>query len=305
MAAMAAAPTLDLVVFVLLGVAVLQTVLWGPRDAVARLRGPAVAATLIVLALVFVRVVGPDQLDRFAAVGLVAGLAAGVGLLPYAHAVDADDEYPGPAALWIAFVGPVLAAVLVLRSREFLPAGAGGDFGGMLIGLGLVNVLWGTVAAWRTQRGRAAWHYSFMSDWGLALCGFGITVADGQSAALLILLAILLARFPLLMSWRDAPEEDVRSGRLAGLLVGAILAGLAPFGGFAGRVLLLRGATEIFWPLAVVLAIGMLLWLPASLRLGRSIGQYRGRQAIALAALVAANLALGIYPLPLFALGGM
>ena len=67
----------------------------------------------------------------------------------------------------------------------------------------------------------------------------------------------------------------------------------------AARVLLLRGATQLFWPLALVLALGMLLWLPGSLRLGRSMGIPRGRRALGVALVVAVNVAVGLYPLPL------
>ena len=68
-------------------------------------------------------------------------------------------------------------------------------------------------------------------------------------------------------------------------------AGAAPFAGFAARVLLLRGATEVYWPLALVIGLGLLMWLPPSLRLGRSLGLPRGRQAIGVAIVLAVNLA--------------
>jgi len=77
------------------------------------------------------------------------------------------------------------------------------------------------------------------------------------------------------------------------------LAGSAPFAGFAARILLLRGATQLYWPLALVLAIAMLLWLPSSLRLGRSVGLPRGRRAVGVAVVLALNVAAGLYPLPI------
>ena len=49
------------------------------------------------------------------------------------------------------------------------------------------------------------------------------------------------------------------------------------------------------------LAVVMLLWLPGSLRLGRSLGQPRGRQALGVALVLAVNVAAGLYPLPLLA----
>ena len=43
----------------------------------------------------------------------------------------------------------------------------------------------------------------------------------------------------------------------------------------------------------------MLLWLPGSLRLGRSLGLPKGRQAVGVALVLAVNVAVGLYPLPL------
>ncbi|HYM67251.1 MAG TPA: hypothetical protein VEW68_08180 [Patescibacteria group bacterium] len=303
MAAIAFADSLDLVILVLLAVGVARAALVGPRDFAVRLRPPVVAASLLAIALVLARVQGPDVLARFAAVGLVAGLTAAVGVLPYIHPHDADADLE-PDAIWIGFLGPVLAAAVLFRARGLLSPDAGGELGAMLIGIGLLNMLWGTLAAWRTRRDSAAWHYSFMSDWGLVLCGFGITVADGRSAALLVFLCVLLGRFPLLAAARAVDGPDSTADRPINLLLAAMLAGSAPFAGFAARVLLLRGAVEIAWPLAVVLAIGMLLWLPSSLRLARGLARPTRRRAVALAALLAVNAAIGLYPLPILQAAG-
>jgi hypothetical protein len=303
--AIAAAPSLDLVILALLAVGVLHAAAGGKRDFAVRLRGPVIAAALLGLALLFARVQGPDLLGRFAAVGLVAGLAAGVGLLPYVHELDPEELAILSPIVWIGFVGPVLATAVLLRAREFLPPSAGGALGAMVIGLGLLNLAWGTVGSWRTEVGAAAWHYSFLADWGLALCGFGLLVADGQSAALLVLFSIVLGRLPLYLASRQALREKTPTERPINLVVAALLAGSAPFAGFAARVLLFRAATQIYWPLALVLAIGMLLWLPGSLRLGLSLGLPRGRQAFAVGVVIAINAIVGLYPLPILSLAGL
>jgi hypothetical protein len=301
MVLIAAAPNLEIVILVLLGIGVLHAGAGGTRDFAVRIRGPVVATSLVALALFFAHVQGPQVLNRFAAVGLVAGLAAGVGLLPYIHELDAEEPAVLSPIAWIGFVGPVLATAVVLRARELLPVDAGGTFGAMLIGLGLLNVAWGSLASWRTEVGAAAWHYSFMADWGLVLCGFGLEVADGQSAALIVLLSILLGRLPLYIASRQALVEKKPTERPINLVVAAVLAGSAPF---AARVLLFRAATEIYWPLALVLAAGMLLWLPGALRLGQSLGQPRGRQAFGVGLVVTLNVAIGLYPLPFLSLAG-
>ena len=84
-----------------------------------------------------------------------------------------------------------------------------------------------------------------------------------------------------------------------------MLAGSAPFAGFPARILLFRGATQLYWPLGLVLAVAMLLWLPSSLRLGRSVGVPRGRQAVGVAIVLAINVFIGLYPQPLLALAGL
>ncbi|MGH7763739.1 MAG: hypothetical protein ACREOM_04910 [Candidatus Dormibacteraceae bacterium] len=304
MAAIAAVPSLDMVVLVLLVLAVLHAGMGGKRDFALRLQVPVVAVVLLSLALVFARVQGPEVLQRFAAVGLIAGLAAAVGLLPYIHVLDPEDAAVVSPIVWIGFVGPVVATSVILRTRNLLPVDAGGELGAMLIGLGLINMLWGTVAAWRTESAIGAWHYSFMADWGLALCGFGLIIPDGQAAALLVLFSIVLGRLPLYLASRQALRANATADRPINLMVAAVLAGSAPFAGFAARVLLLRGATHMYWPLALVLAAGMLMWLPASLRLGRTLGQPSGRQALGVGIVIAVNAFVGLYPLPLLSLAG-
>jgi hypothetical protein len=305
MAAIAVAPSLDLVLLILLVLAVLQARLTSHRDFAARLRAPVVAVALLALGLAFERVQGPAVLERLGAVGMVAGLVAAIGLLPYAHEFDPEESVLASPIPWLAFVGPLLAATVLSRARQVVPAEAGDAFGAMLIGLGLLNMLWGSLGSWRTESDAAAWRYSFMADWGLALCGFGLAIADGQAAALILLFSIVLGRLPLYLWSRQALREKNPTDRPINLVVAAVLAGSAPFAGFAARVLLLRGATQVYWPLALVLALGMLLWLPPSLRLGRSMGMPRGRQAVGVATVLALNVLLGVYPQPLLALAGL
>ena len=100
-------------------------------------------------------------------------------------------------------------------------------------------------------------------------------------------------------------REKVQTDRPINLLAAAMLAGSAPFAGFAARVLLLRGATQLYWPLALVIAIGLLLWLPPSLRLGRSLGLPKGRQAVGAGIALTLSVAIGLYPQPILSLAGL
>lgn len=304
MAAIAAATSLDEIVLVVLALSILQAASAGRRSFAIRLRGPVVAAALLALAAAAARSEGPPILSHLAAVGLVAGLSAALGTLPYIHQFDPEERTATSPIPWIAFIGPVLALAVLMRARALVPS-EGAAFGAMMIGLGLLNMLWGSVASWRTEVGAAAWHYSFMADWGLALCGLGLAIADGQRAALLVMYGMLLSRLPLYLWSRQSLREKRPNDRPINLLAAAMLAGSAPFAGFASRVLLLRGATQIYWPLALVIGLGLLLWLPPSLRLGRSLGLPRGRQAWGVGIALAANAVIGLYPQPFLSLAGL
>jgi hypothetical protein len=304
MAAIAAARSLELLILVVLVLSVLQAAAAGGRSFAIRLRGPVLAVVLLSLAAVCARAEGPEFLSRFAAVGLVAGLCAAVGTLPYMHEFDPNERTATSPIPWIALIGPVLALAVLARARELIPS-EGGALGAMMIGLGLLNVVWGSLASWRTENGAAAWHYSFIADWGLVLCGLGLAIADGQRAAILLLYGILLSRLPLYLWSRQSLREKRPNDRPINLLAAAMLAGSAPFAGFAARVLLLRGATQLYWPLALAIGLGLLLWLPPSLRLGRSLGLLRGRQAWGVGIALAINVVIGLYPQPFLALAGL
>ena len=298
-AAMALVPTFDVALLVLLALGAVDAAASGTQKFAIRLRAPAVAVAFLALALIFARVEGPGVLGRFAAIGLVAGLAAAVGLLPYIHPFDADDASPASPLVWMAFAGPLLGVVIVFRAQSLLSVDSGQAFAATLIGLGLLNMGWGATGSWLTSSTDAAWRYSFIADWGLVLCGFGLTVIDGQRGALLALFAIVAGRLPLYLASRSAPAPAALPEKPVNLVIAAALAGAAPFVGFAARILILKGATTLFWPLALALAMVMLLWLPGSLRLGRTISVSRGRQALGVALVLTINLVVGLYPLPL------
>src|SRR3984893_1236676 len=304
MAGSAAAPSLDIIVLAVLALVVLQARSAGKRPFATRLRGPVLAVALLALAAAAARSDGPPILSRLAAVGLVAGLSVALGTLPYVHEFDPEERTATSPIPWMAFIGPVLAIAVLSRARDLIPSDAGA-FGAMMVGLGLLNMLWGSLASWRTESGAAAWHYSFMADWGLALCGFGLAIVDGQRAALLVLYGILLSRLPLYLWSRQSLREKRPNDRPINLLAAAMLAGSAPFAGFAARVILLRAATQLYWPLALAIGLGLLLWLPPSLRLGRSLGLPRGRQAWGVVIAIGINLVIGLYPQPFLLLAGL
>jgi hypothetical protein len=304
MTAIAVAPALDIALMVVLAMVFLQAAAQGRRSYAARLRGPAFAVALIGLGIAFARSAGPPALDHVAMVGLVAGLVAALGAFPYLHEFDAEEMTATSPMPWLTFIGPVFAIVVVARARELLPDSVA-ILGALLIAFGLLNMVWGALAAWRVDSGAAAWRFLFMADWGLAMCGLGLGLVDGLRAALLILYAMLLTRLPLYLWSRQSLRDNVQQDRPVNLLVAAALAGSAPFAGFPARVLLLKAATAMYWPLALLIAPLLLLWIPAGLRLGRTLGAPTGRTLVGVGVALAISVALGLYPQPLLALAGL
>ena len=118
MAAMVVAPSLDLVLLILLVLAVLQARLASHRDFAGRIRAPVLAVGLLALGLAFERMQGPVVMERFGAVGIVAGLVAVVGLLPYVHEFDPEESVVASPIVWIAFVVlAMLLAIALLASK--------------------------------------------------------------------------------------------------------------------------------------------------------------------------------------------
>lgn len=293
--AIAAAPTLDLIVLSILVLAVLHAAIPARGPLAVRLQAPAMGAVLLAGGMYFTRLEGTALEIRIAAVALVAGVVAAVGALPWLPQLDPEDSATSSPIPWAAFLGPVLAVAALARARALVPD-AENAFGAMLVGIGMINVVWATIAAWRVESGVAAWRYSFLADMGLVLCGLGLAVPDGAAGAQLVLYGILLGRLPLYLWSRPALRERAPNDRPLNLWVAAALAGSAPFAGFPARVLLLRGATQVYWPLALVLALSMLLWLPSSLRLGRSLGRPRGRTLVGIGVVLIGSVAVGLYP---------
>src|ERR1700694_4813186 len=149
MAAIAAATSLDFIILVVLVLTVLQSAAAGKRSFATRLRGPVLAVALLALAAAFARNDGPSILNRLAAVGIVAGLSVALGTLPYIHEFDPEERTSTSPIPWMAFLGPVLALSVLVRARDLVPSDSAA-FGAMMIGLGLVNMLWGSLASWRT-----------------------------------------------------------------------------------------------------------------------------------------------------------
>lgn len=278
----------------------------GAQTFVERARAPAFAALLVGAGWALVQLHAAVWVGRAGALALAVGLAAAAGLVPYLASVDADEPASSSFIAWTGFFGPALAISLPFHVLRALPASEAAVFGATLVGLGLVNLAWGTIGAWRTASDVEAWRCSFLVDWGLALVGLGLFVPEGLGAAYLALLGIVLVRVPLYLWARPAllGREPARLTAL-NILLAVLLAGAAPFSGFPVRLLVLSAATQTAWPLAVPLLVAMLLGLTYAVRLARALGSHHGWAAVGLWITLGFGLLLGVAPSALRSLGGL
>ena len=203
-------------------------------------------------------------------------------------------------------VGPILAIGYTERVATGLDSAAGSIYASVLLGLGLVNLVWGGLGAWWTQEDVAAWRYSFLAEWGLALVGLSLLVPEGRQAAFLLVLSLLLVRLPLYLWARPVMlGREARARGAINVVLIALLAGVAPFAGFGARLLLLKAGTQVAWPLAAVLALAMLIWVGHCPRLARTLGRPRGRAAVGVWLAVALSVLIGLLPGPLLAAAGL
>src|SRR5437879_1803530 len=163
------------------------------------MRGPAVAAVLLGTAWLLIHT-GSVGAHRVAALAMALTVVAAAGLVPYAQDLDPEDTVASSCLSWAGFLAPPLALVLPVRVLPLNPDELA-VFSVALVGLGLFNLAWGTVGAWRAKAELEAWRQSFLADWGLVLVGLGIGVlgpadGDARGAAYLVVLSIVLLRFP-------------------------------------------------------------------------------------------------------------
>jgi hypothetical protein len=302
--AIAAAPDLAVVALVVLAAASLRAAASRVAPFGIRVRIPGLAAMLLVLGSLLLHSRSQVPLARLAILAALGGLFAAIGLVPFLQKIDhGEPGWTSPQA-WTSFLGPLLAAVLFVRVRPLVPAGAASAYASLLIGFGLLNVFWGLIGAWRSADEADARRDSLLAEWGLVLVGLGLIVPAGTQAAYLVLLSMLLVRLPLQV-WSASGASQPRPTSISNLLLVAALAGAAPFAGFPARILMFRAATEFAWPLALVLLAGFLLWLPQALRLAAGFVPAPGRTAVGLGATLALSAIVGIFPSPFLRLAGL
>ena len=269
------------------------------------MRVPAASALLLAVALLLEAAPPGPVAHRLGGALVALSFAAAAGAVPFLGPIDPGAGAESTATGWAAVVAPGIGIAFAARVLPSLPLDGGGLAAAVLVALGLVNVGWGAAGAMRASPPGRAWHLSFVADWGLVLVSVGLLLPVAGSAAYLLLVSTLVTRWPLCVwdTGRQVPVA-VRPGT-AGLIMGAALAGAAPFAGFPARVLLLRAAMQVYWPLALVLALGLLLWIPHGFRLGAVASEVTGGRRTALLASIVLSVAVGIYPAAILAGGGL
>lgn len=293
-----------LIALALIVLASLQAALPGYASFATRSRAPIYGALLLIFATLAGAGLAGVTLGRLAGVALVLGMTAIIGVAPYVRSLDPREPIAVSPMAWLGFVGPGLAVVLVTRLAATLPAEAAAGYSAVLLALGAFNLAVAAIGARFAVSPADLWRHSLLADWGLILIGLGLVNVTAAAGAYLLMVGILVFRLPLYAVARPAliASEPVARPGLLGIVLAAALAGGAPFAGFPARLLLLRGASQSAWPVALLLLAGMLAWLPLSFNLARTFGQLSRRTLGVLAILLLINAAIGLYPGPVIGL---
>lgn len=200
-----------------------------------------------------------------AGVLLVAlGLTYELALVPL-HWGPLDAYTAGsPGLAGFVMAASKIGAVLALGR---LVAGVGVPLGPVLIGIGLVSIVWGTVAALAQREMRRMIAYSTVANAGFMALALGCG-ADGRAAAIfyvviyaltaLLIFAAIAGRVPPQLRFADVPVEGFGALRALGLSLGLLsLAGIPPTPGFWAKLAILDASWQTLglWP-TLIAAIG-------------------------------------------------
>lgn len=293
-----------LIAVVLIALASLYAAMPAFASFAARVRAPIYGALLLIFASLAGAGLAGLTLGRLAGVALVLGVTAIIGVAPYVRNLDPREPTAVSPVAWLGFIGPGLAVLLATRLAATLPAEAATGYSAVLLALGVLNLAAGAVGARLAASPADLWRHSFLADWGLILVGLGLLNVTAAAGVYLLMVGVLVFRLPLYLLARPAlvaAEPAGRSGSLT-IVLAAALAGGAPFAGFPARLLLLRGASQSAWPVALLLVAAMLAWLPLSMDLARTFGRPTRGLLGAVVILLVVNAAIGLYPAPVIGL---
>jgi len=240
------------------------------------------------------------------------------GWLPLAHV-----EAPVPVSMFLSAILLKMGAYGLFRAGVLLPLGLEW-FVPVLFGLGMVNIVYGALMAWRQNDLKSMVAYSSISHMGFVLLGIAALTVTGFTGAIMQMVThgiITAALFFLIgVLYEQAKTRDISEfGGLSrqipryGVLMSiALLAsmGLPGLAGFISEFHVILGAFER-WGLYVILAsIGILITAAYSLRtIGNMftgtldprwnhLQDIGGRPLLVALVLVFLIIAIGIFPSP-------
>jgi hypothetical protein len=206
------------------------------RGTLAAGRIAGLGAAALIAAAVFLPAAGPTLDARTALAGgcLAAGAAALLALLPLGGWAAASTGVVRGAdvAPWALLLAPtVLLGALALMPG--LPPGARNPFSNVLLVMGLLSAVWGSLIALRTPE-PARYGRVLLADLALGAAGLGTTHGPGRLGCFVLVLTHLGAAPLLLHGARSALDRQRRLAWLG-------LSGLPPTPAFWGRYLVLLG----------------------------------------------------------------
>jgi NADH-quinone oxidoreductase subunit N len=200
---------------------------------------------------------------------------------------DVYEGAPTPVTAFFAAAPKVAAIALMVRVLYEPFAGMEGQWQQVVMALAAISMVWGSIAALMQTSLKRLMAYSSVSNIGFALMGVAAGGEAGASSALMYMTLYLPANigiFALILAMRrdGAPAETV--GDLAGMAqqrpwMAALftmllfsIAGIPPFAGFFGKLLVFSAAVDagLIW-LAVLGGVAAVVAAAYYLRLLASI----------------------------------
>lgn len=264
------------------------------------------------------------QLQAVMFLGFFLGMAVKIpafplhGWLPLAHV-----EAPVPVSMFLSAILLKMGAYGLIRAGVLLPLGLEW-FLPILLVLGLINIIYGALMAWRQTDLKAMVAFSSISHMGFVLLGIAALTVTGFTGAVMQMVThgiITAALFFLIgVLYEQAHTRDIgdfgglsrQIPRYGVMMSIALLAsmGLPGLAGFISEFHAILGAFERWGLYVAIASIGLLVTAAYSLRtIGRMftgaldprwshLQDISGRQMMAVAPLIFLIVAIGVFPSP-------
>ena len=268
------------------------------------------------------------ELQALMFLGFLLGMAVKIpafplhGWLPLAHV-----EAPVPVSMFLSAILLKMGAYGLFRAGVLLPQGLEW-FLPILLALGLINIVYGALMAWRQTDLKAMVAFSSISHMGFVLVGIAALTVTGFTGAVLQMVThgIITAALFLLIGFlydqaktRDVTEFSGLSRQIPryGVMMSiALLAsmGLPGLAGFIAEFHAILGAYERWGLYVAIASIGILVTASYSLRtIGRMftgpldprwarLQDMRGLHLVAALPLIALIVLIGVFPSPVLTL---